>query len=93
MRTDQITSDSGIRFLVADPNHDNTLNVISDNFIGSHGWSPINVDFTTGPLTHFVLIRVVRYPSTLFRNQLGGTAWVADISLTPTSGSQSTQTP
>jgi tetratricopeptide (TPR) repeat protein len=93
MRAEQITSDSGLRFLVADPNHDNTLNLISDNFVGSHGWSPINIDFTTGPLTHFVLIRVVRYPSTLFQNQLGGTAWVADISLTPASGSQGAQAP
>jgi hypothetical protein len=86
LRTDQITTESGIRFQVNDPNHPNSLNLITDNFIGSHRWSPVDVDFTTGPQTHFLVIRLARYPSKLFDNQLGGTAWVADVSVVPASG-------
>ena len=84
MRTEQITTESGIHFQVADPHHSEALNLITDNFIGSHPWTSVDADFTAAQQTHFVVIRVVRYPSRLFDNKLGGTAWIADVSLVPT---------
>jgi len=42
---------------------------------------------TTGPETHFLLVRVARYPSRLFDNQLSGTVWIADVSLIPSTPS------
>jgi hypothetical protein len=84
MRTDQITTESGPRFWISDPNHGG-VNVLTDNFTGTHSWTSVNADFTTGPQTQFVIVRLVRSPSRLFDNQLGGTVWIADVALVPAS--------
>ncbi len=81
MRTEGITTESGMRFSVTDPNHNGGLNVLTDNFTGSHAWTPVDADLTTGPTTHFVLVRLIREPSRLFENKLEGTVWIADVSL------------
>lgn len=83
MRTDAITTESGLRFSISDPNHQGTVNVETENFTGTRDWTPIDTDLTTGPDTHFLLIRLVRTPSRLFDSKLGGTVWIADISLVP----------
>jgi tetratricopeptide (TPR) repeat protein len=83
MRTDQITTESGVRFSITDPNHWNALNVLTDNFTGTRPWTAVQAGFTTGPMTHFVVVRLMRDPSRLFENQLGGSAWIADVSLVP----------
>jgi len=81
MRTEGITTESGMRFLVADPNHNGALNVLTDNLTGSHVWTSVDADLITGPATHFLLVRLFREPSRLFENKLEGTVWIADISL------------
>lgn len=81
MRTDQITTESGPRFWITDPNHQGAVNVITDNFTGTRAWTPVDADFTTGTQTQFVVVRLVRPPSRLFDNKLGGTVWIADVSL------------
>jgi tetratricopeptide (TPR) repeat protein len=81
MRTEAITTESGPRFSVIDPNHTGVLNVLTDNFTGSHPWTPVDADFITGPSTHFLLVRLFRDPSRLFENKLEGTVWIADVSL------------
>jgi len=83
MRTQQITTENGVRFSITDPNHANALNVLTENMTGSRQWTTVEADFVTGPGTHFVLVRLVREPSRLFDNKLSGTAWIADVSLTP----------
>ncbi|HTW25112.1 MAG TPA: tetratricopeptide repeat protein [Candidatus Baltobacteraceae bacterium] len=83
MRTDGITTESGMRFLISDPNHKDAVNVLTDNMTGTQPWTSIGADLTTGAETHFLLVQLVRYPSRLFDNKLGGTAWIGDISLTP----------
>lgn len=83
MRTEDITTESGIRFAISDPNHANAVNFVSDNSTGTQPWKAVDADVTTGPETHFLLVRLVRYPSRLFDNKLSGTAWIADISLIP----------
>jgi tetratricopeptide (TPR) repeat protein len=83
MRTDQITTESGPRFWIADPNHQGAVHVATDNFTGTRAWTPVEADFTTGPQTEFVIVRLARPPSQLFDNKLGGTVWIADISLVP----------
>jgi hypothetical protein len=42
------------------------------------------VDLTTGAATHFFVVQLIREPSNLFDNKLGGTVWIADVSLIPT---------
>lgn len=85
MRTDAITTESGPRFSISDPNHAGAVNVVTDNFTGSHGWTPVDAQFVAGPQTHFVVIRLVRPPSRLFDNKLAGSLWIADVSLVPVS--------
>jgi tetratricopeptide (TPR) repeat protein len=85
MRTEGITTESGMRFSVTDPNHNGAVNVLTDNLTGSHVWTPVDADLTAGPATHFLLVRLFREPSRLFENKLEGTVSIADISLTASS--------
>jgi tetratricopeptide (TPR) repeat protein len=92
LRTEGITTESGMRFQITDPNHDGVLNVITENFMGSRPWTAVDADLTTGSTTHFLLVRLFRDPSRLFENKLEGTVWIADISLAA-SGAPAAQTP
>jgi tetratricopeptide (TPR) repeat protein len=83
MRTEEISTESGMRFSVVDFNHNSTVNVLSDNFTGSHPWTAAEIDVTTGPDTHFLVVRLLRAGSRLFENKLSGTVWIADVSLIP----------
>jgi tetratricopeptide (TPR) repeat protein len=83
MCTDAITTESGPRFSISDPNHPGVVSVETDNFTGTRGWAPVDVDLTTGAETRFLVIRLVRPPSRLFDNKLEGTVWIADVSLAP----------
>lgn len=83
MRTDAITTESGLRFSISDQSHPGVVSVLTDNFTGTHGWTPVDADLTTGPETNFLVICLVRPPSRLFDNKLGGTVWIADVSLVP----------
>lgn len=83
VKTDRITTESGMRFSLLDPHHPGSVNVTTDNLTGSNPWTAADADFSTGPDTHFVLVRLYRSPSRLFENKLSGTAWVADVLLIP----------
>jgi hypothetical protein len=81
IRTEDITTESGMRFSITDPNHDGAVNVISENLTGSHAWTTIELDLKSGPMTHFLLVKLMRSPSRLFDNKLAGSVWIADVSL------------
>jgi len=83
MRTSEITTESGMRFSLVDSNHDDAVNMLTDNFVGSHTWTALDLDLTTSPQTHFLLLRLLRVGSRLFENKLSGTVWIADVSLIP----------
>lgn len=83
MRTQGITTDSGTGFLLIDPNHPNELTTYTQPLTGSHDWSPLELNFVTGPDTHFLLVSLARAPSRSFDNRLGGTVWIADVALLP----------
>jgi tetratricopeptide (TPR) repeat protein len=85
VRTEHITTESGIEFAIMDLKHTGAVNVTTDNFTGSHPWTAVEAEVTTGPDTHFLLVRLLRTPSRLFDNKLEGTAWIADVSLVPSS--------
>jgi tetratricopeptide (TPR) repeat protein len=86
MRTESITTESGLRFVLTDPNHPAGASLVTENLTGSHSWTNVEGDVTTGAKTHFLLLRLHRDPSRLFDNKLSGTVWIADVSLTRTSG-------
>ena len=83
LRTEGITTESGILFAISDPNHPNAVNVLTENLTGSHVWVAADADFSTGPDTHFLLVQLRRVPSRMFDNRLSGTAWIGNVSLTP----------
>ena len=93
IRTEGITTESGMRFYITDPNHNGALSVETDNLTGSHSWTPAEADFETGPDTHFLLVELYRAESRLFENKIEGTVWIADISVTPLSGSNGPPSP
>jgi hypothetical protein len=84
VKTEGITTENGISFLISDPNHGAAM-VSTENLTGTHTWTPVDVDYTTGPQTHFLVVQVRRSQSHLFENKLSGTVWIGDVSLTPSS--------
>jgi tetratricopeptide (TPR) repeat protein len=83
MRTESITTEMGMRFSIYDPNHPGALNITTENLTGSHPWTATDADVITGPQTHFLVVRLLRYASRMFENKLSGTVWIADVSLVP----------
>ena len=72
-----------MRFEIADPNDPRQLDVLTPNETGSLPWTLEQADFTTGPKTHMVAIKLVRKPSQRLDNRLNGTVWIDDVSLAP----------
>ncbi len=83
IRTDQISTESGMRFEIVDPKDQQQVDVFTPNETGTLPWTLEQVNFTTGPKTHMIVIRLVRKPSVRLDNQLRGTVWIDDISLVP----------
>src|SRR5690348_6990577 len=81
MRTDVITTESGLRFFLADPSHPDAPTLLTENLVGSNPWKAIDGELVTGPATHFLNVGLFREPSRLFENKLSGTVWIADVSL------------
>ena len=84
VRTEGITTENGLFFSIGDPHHGAAV-VSTENLTGSHSWTPTDVNYTTGPQTHFLIVQVCRAQSHLFESKLSGTAWIGDVSLTPSS--------
>jgi hypothetical protein len=55
--------------------------VLTPNETGTLPWTLEQVDFTTGPQTHLILIRLARRPSGRLDNKLRGTVWIDDVSI------------
>jgi tetratricopeptide (TPR) repeat protein len=81
MRTDQISTDSGMQFEIRDPRRPQDLDVLTPNETGTQAWKLEEVELATGPETHMVQILLRRIPTTHLDNQLSGTVWVDDVDL------------
>ena len=93
IKSEGITTESGIRFSVTDPHDSGSVNVVSDNFTGTHPWTSVDANVRTGPNTHFVSVKVERTPSRLFENKLAGTVWIANVSLVPAGAASKRDSP
>lgn len=91
LRTDSISTESGMRFEVVDTNDPLHVDLFTPNETGTLPWTLEQADFTTGPKTHVVLIRLTRKLSERLDNKLRGTVWVDDVSLAP--GGTGSETP
>ena len=81
MMTHAITTESGMRFEILDPGGP-SVNLQTSEMTGSNPWTPVSVQVSTGASTHFLQVRLRRFPSRLFDNKLSGTVWVDDVTLT-----------
>ncbi|HXQ26882.1 MAG TPA: tetratricopeptide repeat protein [Candidatus Acidoferrales bacterium] len=81
-RCEAITTDSGPRIAVYDAYDHAALWVETENLTGTTRWERAALDFRTGPATRLIVVQVVRAPSKKLDNQIGGTMWLDDVSLT-----------
>jgi tetratricopeptide (TPR) repeat protein len=86
LRTEQISTESGVRFEIQDPNDPRHLDALTPNVIGTMPWTPQEIDFTTGTDTHIVALRLARRPSDRLDNKLRGTVWIDDVAIVPADG-------
>ncbi len=83
LRTESISTESGMRFSVFDSKHRNAVDVLTENLTGTHLWTAVELKVTTGPETRILAVRLRRDVSRMFDNKLSGTVWIADVSLIP----------
>jgi tetratricopeptide (TPR) repeat protein len=83
LRTDQISTDSGVRFEIYDPKDQKSLDILTPNEHGTQPWTLEEADFITGAQTHLIRVRVFRAPSARLDNKINGTAWVDDVEIYP----------
>jgi tetratricopeptide (TPR) repeat protein len=86
LRTQDISTDSGIRFAIYDASRPAALQIITSDLVGTHPWSLVETELITGPETRLLTIVLQRVPSQKFDNKLRGTVWVDDVSLVPAFG-------
>jgi len=83
LRTEKISTDSGVRFEILDPRHPSRLQMHTPNVVGTTPWTSVQADILTGPDTDLLEIALRRVPTEKFDNKLRGTAWVDDVALSP----------
>jgi hypothetical protein len=84
MKTEAITTDSGPRLEVLDAYNGQALDKLTDGLVGnSEGWTSLLLDFTAGPKTELIVVRLVRLPSRKFDNLISGKVWLDDVQLSP----------
>ena len=83
VRTEGISTDSGIRFELLDTRHPSQVQIVTSNVIGTNPWTLVQTDVVTGPQTNLLKITLRRTPSWKFDNKLSGTVWVDDVTLIP----------
>lgn len=83
LRTDQISTECGMRFEILDPKDTRNLNILTPNETGTQPWTLEETDFTPGPKTHLIRIQLTRLPSQRLDNRLSGTVWVDDVDIVP----------
>lgn len=85
LRTEGISTDSGIRFRIFDPKRRAALDILTPGLVGSEPWVLQEAEIATGSETRLLAIALRRLPSRKFDNKLRGTAWLDDVSLTAVS--------
>ena len=83
LRTNQVSTNSGIRFEIVDPKNDRDLHVLTPNETGTEAWTLEELDFTTGPRTQLIQVRAIRRPSERLDNKISGTVWIDDVAVFP----------
>ncbi len=82
-RSDRITSDSGPRLRVSDPQCSTCLNAFSDGVTGTTDWHALEVRFVAPPTAEVVRVSVWRPRSRSFPQEISGQFWLDDVTLRP----------
>jgi hypothetical protein len=83
VRSENITSDSGPRLRVTDPDCPSCLNVSTQTTVGTTKWHELSLDFAAGAHTQMVRLSVWRARSWTFPMEISGSFWLDDVSITP----------
>jgi tetratricopeptide (TPR) repeat protein len=81
VRSQGITSDSGPRLRIIDPQCPACLNVLTEATTGTRGWRAVTTRFITGPTTSVVRLSIWRSRGRSYPMEINGQAWFDDISL------------
>lgn len=90
VKSDSITSDSGPRLRVVDPQCYSCLDVSTEGTTGTTDWHEVGMTFTPGPHTRAIQLMVWRGRGRAYPMEIGGTFWVDSISLLGTSALRNT---
>jgi hypothetical protein len=77
VKSEDIDSASGPRLVIQDF-YSNQVLASTDDSLGTSGWREQSVDFTTGPQTRLIAIKVMRVPGNPL---IKGTFWLDDVKL------------
>jgi hypothetical protein len=83
VKTEEITTDQGVRFRIADAVSPGRLEVITEGFTLTRDWTEVEQTVRVPAGTGLVTVQVVRQASMKFDNKIRGTAWVDDVALEP----------
>jgi hypothetical protein len=83
VKTEAITTDSGVMLHLFDPADRQRLDVRSDNLTGTTPWTLVEKNFEARPATTVVTFEFIREPSRKFDNKIAGTAWLDSVEIRP----------
>ncbi|HKW32320.1 MAG TPA: hypothetical protein VJN92_04920 [Candidatus Acidoferrum sp.] len=81
MRTDAITTDSGLRFQIFEAYRFAKVLAATENAVGTSGWGGQRLEFKTPGDSRMLLMRVGRPTSDKFDKKIRGTVWVDKVRL------------
>ena len=87
VKAEGLTTNEGPRISIQDAQSPNVLNIKSDSFLGTAGWTLVTIPFTVGSRTNLIAVRVIREQSLKIDSKINGTFWLDSVSLTRLSGS------
>ena len=82
VRSENITSDSGPRLRIVDPQCPGCLDISSATTVGTTSWHALTVDFTTAQHTRVARLSIWRARSRTFPMEISGSFWLSDVSIT-----------
>jgi len=83
VRSEEITSDSGPRLRVQDPQCPACLSLASAGTVGTQAWHAVELEFTAPAAAQVVRVSVWRPRSRSFPMAISGRLWVDDVCLRP----------
>ena len=81
MKTEQVTTDEGVRIHIFDQPSQAKLNVWMDTMTGTQDWKQISKNFEVPGGVKLVRVEIARMSSGMFDNKIGGTTWLDGLLL------------